>query len=56
MIQSVKCLPPKHQGPSSDPQNRLKSQAWLNVPVIPILGKLRQKDPWGLQDRQTISQ
>ena len=33
--------------------NRLKSQAWLSVPGIPVLGKPREKGPWGLLVRQT---
>ena len=36
-VAQLEKVPCEHVGPSSDPQNRLKSQAWLNVPVIPIL-------------------
>lgn len=35
MAQSVRCLPCKHK----DPPNPMKSQGWLQVHVLPALGR-----------------
>lgn len=43
MVQSVKCLPYKHEDLNSDPQYHIKA----------VLGRQTQEDPRGLQDRQS---
>lgn len=42
----LKCLPQGKEDPCSTPGTHIKSQVWYPVPVIPELGRLRQKDPW----------
>lgn len=43
MALSLACLPQGHKDPDSIPVTHIKNQVWGPVPVIPELGRRRQK-------------
>lgn len=46
MAQSIKCQPCKLEGLSSDPQSPCKKPGVLQMPIIPVLERQRQEEPW----------
>ena len=57
MIQSVKCLPPKHQGPSSDPQQQTEKPGMAECACNPNTGEAETEGSLGLTgqtDNQSV--
>lgn len=54
MPHSEKCLPHKHEGPSSSLEHGMKSRAWWHMAVIQAVGGRGPEKPSGLMATELV--